>query len=66
MVRVNVSMTNVYSSKLKNLSVACNMQLTTSSMKPIDLCLDSPYVIQCFQNKYNIRVEYRVSSISYN
>jgi hypothetical protein len=63
--RVNVSLSNRYSSKLNRLAVACNMKPTSLACFLIEKCLDDPQLITELQNEYGVFNAYKVVPINH-
>ena len=58
--RVNVSLSNLYETKLRRLAVSCNMRPTTLAARLIELSLDSPELVYTLQEQFNIHAAYKV------
>lgn len=58
--RVNVSLSNKYKSKLNRLATSCQKRPTTLAGMLIEICLDSPEIIDMLQENYNVHNAYKV------
>ncbi|MEC1716577.1 hypothetical protein [Schinkia azotoformans] len=61
--RVGVSLSNQYEAKLNRLATACQKRPTTLAGMLIEICLDSPEIIDMLQEKYNVYTAYKVLPI---
>jgi hypothetical protein len=62
--RVNVSLTNMQSSKLSRLATACNMKPTTLAALLIEKSLDNVQLVNELQKEYCTQSAYRVVLIN--
>lgn len=61
--RVNISMTNSYTSKLNRLAVACNMKPTSLACLLLERCLDDQEQVRNLQREFNIHNAYIVEPV---
>ncbi len=61
--RVNMSLSNLYDTKLKRLATSCNMPPTTLACLLIELSLDSDALVSVLQDRYNVHNAYRVLTL---
>lgn len=64
--RVNVSLSNKYSSKLNRLATSCNMKPTTLAGLLIEMSLDNVKLVQQLQDEYGVHNAYRVVPVQHN
>lgn len=62
--RVNISLSNRYFSKLKKLSISCNMRWTTLSGLIIEMFLNDPRLMKKIQDEYCTEPIYRVLAMN--
>lgn len=62
--RVNVSLSNQYLSKLKKLSISCNMRWTTLAGLIIEMFLNDAYLMKKIQDEYCTEPMYRVLAMN--
>jgi hypothetical protein len=64
--RVNVSLTNMYDSKLHRLATACNMKPTTLAGLILETSLDDVQVVNKLQDEYCTQRAYKVVLVQRN
>lgn len=58
--RINLSVTNEYTSKLNRLAVACGMKPTSLACLLLEKSLDNQELVNNLQEEYNIHNAYKV------
>ncbi|WP_100401152.1 hypothetical protein [Bacillus sp. FJAT-44742] len=58
--RRSISLSNSYDDKAKKLAIACSMPTATLLSEIIEVALDSPQLVNMFQERYNKDPKYKV------